>query len=171
MDSLRASVARPATWAAALVAEDYEPAFEQALATWCADDRQNPYVVSRLHLSLGERLRRDKRRSDARDHLRKAHEGFERLGATGWEEHARRELKATGEVARRRDPGAAGDLSPQQLQVALAIAGGATYREAAAQLYLSPKTIEFHVANIYRILGIGSRRELENLFKSQELLS
>ncbi|HEX3752481.1 MAG TPA: helix-turn-helix transcriptional regulator, partial [Streptosporangiaceae bacterium] len=78
-----------------------------------------------------------------------------------WSETARAELAATGETARRRDQSAVSELTPQELQIALRIAGGQTTRETAAALFLSPKTIEYHLRNIYRKLGISSRTELE----------
>jgi DNA-binding CsgD family transcriptional regulator len=78
---------------------------------------------------------------------------------------ARAELAATGETARRRNPTTTADLTPQELQVALQIVEGGTTREAAAALFLSPKTIEYHLRNIYRKLAIGSRRELPSAMK------
>ena len=73
---------------------------------------------------------------------------------------ARAELAATGETARRRDVTTVSDLTPQELQIALRLAAGSTTREAAAALFLSPKTIEYHLRNIYRKLEVGSRSEL-----------
>ena len=105
-------------------------------------------------------MRRARRPSDARESLRSALETFERLAATPWAERARAELRASGETARRREPSATEQLTPQELQVALVVAQGATNREAGAALFLSPKTIEAHLGRIYRKLGVRSRTEL-----------
>ena len=78
-----------------------------------------------------------------------------------WSEKARAELAATGETARRRDVTTLNDLTPQELQIALSLAGGRTTKETAAALFLSPKTIEYHLRNVYRKLSIGSRSELK----------
>jgi DNA-binding NarL/FixJ family response regulator len=93
---------------------------------------------------------------------------FERLGARPWAERARAELRASGQTARRRDPTAAGRLTAQELQVALRIAAGATNRQAAAELFLSPKTIEYHLANVYRKLDVHSRARLARLVAQRE---
>jgi DNA-binding CsgD family transcriptional regulator len=96
----------------------------------------------------------------AREELRAALEMFETLGAQSWAEQATAELAATGETARRRDPSTRDDLTPQELQIARLLADGRTTREAAAAVFLSPKTVEYHLRNVYRKLGIGSRDEL-----------
>jgi DNA-binding CsgD family transcriptional regulator len=96
----------------------------------------------------------------AREQLRAALAVFDQLGATPWADMARAELAATGETARRRDVSTLDHLTPQELQVALLLAAGRTTREAAAALFLSPKTIEYHLRSIYRKLGINSRDEL-----------
>jgi DNA-binding NarL/FixJ family response regulator len=93
--------------------------------------------------------------------LRLASEGFDQLGATPWTTRAQVELRATGETPRRRgDESNRDQLTPHELQVALTVAGGASNREAAAALFLSPKTIEFHLARIYRKLGVRTRTQL-----------
>jgi DNA-binding CsgD family transcriptional regulator len=96
----------------------------------------------------------------AREQLRAAHEAFNRLGARGWAELASAELAATGETARRRDATTLDELTPQELQIALLLASGKTTREAAAAVFLSPKTVEYHLRHVYRKLGIRSREEL-----------
>ncbi len=122
-------------------------------------------------LALGERLRRARRRSDSRQPLRAALETFDRLGARIWADRARTELAASGETARSRDPYASEQLTPQELQVALVVAQGATNKEAAAALFLSPKTIETHLGRVYRKLDVRSRTELARLLASQGALA
>lgn len=133
-------------------------------------DRKPTYFErARTELSLGERLRRARRRGDARIPLRAALNTFERLGATPWAERARAELRASGE---NRAPNGTTDiqqLTSQELQVAVIIAEGATNRDAAAALFLSPKTVEFHLGNVYRKLGIHSRSELARLVATRQL--
>jgi DNA-binding CsgD family transcriptional regulator len=86
---------------------------------------------------------------------------FDHLGAAPWSQTARAELAATGETARRRDVTTLNDLTPQELQIALSLAGGRTTKETAAALFLSPKTIEYHLRSVYRKLSVGSRSELK----------
>jgi DNA-binding CsgD family transcriptional regulator len=118
-----------------------------------------PFEVARTHLCFGERLRRERQRIAARRELRTALDTFERLGAEPWAQRARVELRAAGEAAAADRPETA-DLTPQELQVALLVSGGATNREAAAALFLSPKTVEVHLTHVYRKLGVRSRTEL-----------
>jgi DNA-binding CsgD family transcriptional regulator len=118
------------------------------------------FEMGRTRLAYGSRLRRARQRVRARAELREAIEAFDRLGATPWLELAASELAATGETARRRDPSTRDELTPQELQICLLLAEGNTTREAAAALFLSPKTIEYHLRNAYRKLGISSREEL-----------
>ena len=141
--------------------EEIDAPFQQALAWHAAT--QTPFERARTQLAYGERLRGAGRRTDARPQLSAALRAFEALGAAPWAERARRELAATGEPARRAEPAVVERLSPQELQVALIIAGGATNREAAAQLLLSPKTIEAHLGRAYQKLGVRSRVELARL--------
>jgi DNA-binding CsgD family transcriptional regulator len=118
------------------------------------------FELARTQLCYGERLRRTRRRTEARVQLRAAFTAFGELGAAPWAERARLELQATGETARRRQPSTLDQLTPQELRIALALADGKTMRAAAAELFLSPKTIEYHLRNTYRKLGIRSRAEL-----------
>jgi DNA-binding CsgD family transcriptional regulator len=122
---------------------------------------------ARTELLYGERLRRAKRRIDAREHLHTAIELFDALGAAPWSEQARRELRASGESIPRRDPTAPEKLTPQELQVALQVAEGRTNRDVAAALFLSPKTVEFHLTRVYRKLNIHSRAELVRLLSTE----
>jgi DNA-binding CsgD family transcriptional regulator len=141
-----------------LADDEFGDAFDEALS-WHSRTT-TPFELARTELCLGERLRRARKRADARAPLRAALETFESLGATPWADRARAELAATGETARRRDAYAAEELTPQELQVALVVANGATNKEAAATLFLSPKTIESHLSRIYRKLDVRSRTEL-----------
>ena len=113
-------------------------------------------------------MRRSGHRVDARTRLRQALAIFEQLGARTWVEKARSELRASGETIRAHDPTARDELTPQELKVALVIADGASNQEAAAALFLSPKTIEAHLGRVYRKLGIRSRSELIRYFTTGE---
>jgi DNA-binding CsgD family transcriptional regulator len=118
------------------------------------------FEEARTRLSHGEGLRRARRRVAARVQLRAAFAVFDELGAAPWADRARLELAATGETARRRDPGTLDQLTSRELQVALVLAEGHTTRQAAAKLFLSPKTVDYHLRHVYRKLGIGSRTAL-----------
>ncbi|MGW6932619.1 helix-turn-helix transcriptional regulator [Lentzea sp. NPDC054927] len=118
------------------------------------------FETARTHLACGARLRRARRRVDARPHLHAALETFENLRAVRWADLAAIELGATGETIQRRAPSSSQALTPQELQVSLLLAEGKTTREVAAALFLSPKTIEYHLRKVYTKLGIRSRAEL-----------
>ena len=137
--------------------------FEEALRKHA----QSPRVVerARTELAYGEALRRSAQRSVAREHLRRALATFESAGAAAWAERARDELRASGEQIRR-DDAAREELTPQELQVARTVSAGASNKEAAAQLFLSTKTIEFHLRNAYRKLGVSSRTQLANALRA-----
>lgn len=138
-----------------LLDEDFDAAFAEALAL--DDQRPMPFERARTMLSFGRRLHRACRRAEARDSLRQALAGFERIGAVSWAAQAQSELRAAG--ARRR---AAHDdsMTAQELRVAAAVSRGASNREIAAELFLAPKTVEFHLRQIYRKLGVSSRAQL-----------
>jgi DNA-binding CsgD family transcriptional regulator len=141
---------------------EHDACFAAALEQFAA--LPAPFEVARTHLSHGERLRRAGRRTDARQALRRAIEGFDQLGAKPWATRAQAELRATGATPRRRTGEIDRDeLTAHELQVALAVAAGASNREAAAALFLSPKTIEFHLGRVYRKLGVRTRSELASL--------
>jgi DNA-binding CsgD family transcriptional regulator len=127
----------------------------------------SPFEVARTQLCYGEILRRRRKRVEARQVLRAALNTFERLGAEPWAVRAHNELAATGEKSRKRNVSATRQLTPQELQIALAVAQGATNREAAAQLFLSPKTVESHLSSAYRKLGARSRTELTRIFATE----
>ena len=117
-------------------------------------------ALARTHLLYGEWLRRVGRRSESRDRLRTAHEMLTEIGMEAFAERARRELLATGATARRRRPETRDDLTPQEAQIARLVAEGATNPEIATQLFLSARTVEWHLNKIFTKLGVGSRREL-----------
>ncbi|RKS78839.1 regulatory LuxR family protein [Actinomadura pelletieri DSM 43383] len=122
-----------------------------------------PLDHARTALLYGEFLRRRKRRTDARAPLRLALATFERLGATTWARRARAELRATGVTTGVPDPSGIDLLTPQEIQVARVVGQGLTSRQAAAQLFLSPRTVDYHLRKIYQKLGIASRTELARL--------
>ncbi|MFP5298283.1 MAG: helix-turn-helix transcriptional regulator [Actinomycetota bacterium] len=142
----------------AMLSEDPETYFERALRYH--EDAFNPYEKARTLLVYGERQRRGGNKKDARVRLREARRIFRSLGAAPWIRRADSELAATGEKVGRPPAQGGTRLTPQELQVALAVADGATNREAAAALFLSPKTVEFHLSNVYSKLGLRSRVEL-----------
>lgn len=143
-----------------LVAADADEANDAFSESLRLDDGASAFERARTELCFGERLRREGRRRESRDHLRAALEVFDANGARPWAERARAELRASGLVLRRRQPAAQEQLTPQEVQIARLVAEGKTNRDVAAALFLSPKTVEFHLTHIYRKLGIRSRAEL-----------
>jgi DNA-binding CsgD family transcriptional regulator len=147
----------------ALLAEDgnAEEHFRRALEAHAGSPRVPDRA--RTHLAFGEHLRRARRRVDAREHLRAALALFEDLRATPWAERAAQELRASGETARRRDVSTATDLTAQERQVAALVRQGLANRDVAAQLFVSPRTVDFHLRNVFSKLGVTSRAELAAL--------
>jgi DNA-binding CsgD family transcriptional regulator len=141
--------------------DEFEAVFREAIVQHAPHD---PFGLARTRLCLGERLRRAGRRRQARDELRVALDAFEVLGADPWVERARTELRASGERIRRRDAAEPEELTPQELQIALQVADGKTNKEVGSALFISHKTVEFHLHRIYRKLGISSRGELIRQF-------
>jgi DNA-binding CsgD family transcriptional regulator len=142
----------------ALVGEgDVRENFEAALAP---EAPISPFIEARTELLFGEWLRRGRQRREARQHLRRAADLFRQVGTPPWEERAESELRATGERARKRDPSTLDQLTPQELQIAGLVASGMTNRQIAEQLYLSPRTIDYHLRKIFSKLGVASRTEL-----------
>ena len=116
--------------------------------------------LARTHLLYGEWLRRQNCRGDAREQLRTAHQMLTAMGADGFAERARRELLATGETVRKRTADTAGQLTAQEAQIARLAVDRRTNPEIAAELFLSPRTVEWHLRKVFTKLGISSRREL-----------
>jgi DNA-binding CsgD family transcriptional regulator len=116
--------------------------------------------LARAHLLYGEWLRRERRRLEAREQLRIAHELFERVGMEAFAERARVELRATGERARKRTPDTLDELTPQEAQISRLAAAGARNQEIAAQLFISPSTVDYHLRKAFRKLGVKSRTQL-----------
>jgi DNA-binding CsgD family transcriptional regulator len=116
--------------------------------------------LARSRLLYGEWLRRENRRTDARELLRAAHESFSHMGAGAFAERARRELLATGETARKRTVGTLDQLTPQEAQIARLARDGRTNPEIGAELFISPRTVEYHLHKVFSKLGISSRKEL-----------
>jgi DNA-binding CsgD family transcriptional regulator len=142
---------------ALLAARDPDEAFAEAIARASG---LPPLQRARTELLYGEWLRRERRRTDSRVHLRAALEQFRMLGAMPWAYRAEAELRATGETARKRDPSTVEQLTPQELQIAGLVSGGLTNKEIAAQLYISPRTVDYHLRKVFTKLGITSRTEL-----------
>ncbi|HEX6444674.1 MAG TPA: AAA family ATPase [Streptosporangiales bacterium] len=140
--------------------EDATAAYEVALELHA--ERGRPMDEARTRLLAGEHLRRERRPSQAREHLRAAFETFTRLDAPGWASRAQEELRACGETVRSR-PSALSALTPQELRIATAAGEGATNREIAAQLFLSPRTVEYHLRKVFQKTGVSSRTELARL--------
>jgi DNA-binding CsgD family transcriptional regulator len=128
--------------------------------------------LARAHLLYGEWLRREGHRVDAREQLRTAHDMLEAIGMEAFAERARRELLATGEKARKRRPDTRGDLTPQEAQIAQLAREGFSNPEIGTQLFLSPRTIEWHLRKVFTKLDISSRKELDAALKTktQELV-
>ena len=122
--------------------------------------------LARAHLLYGEWLRRDNRRVDAREQLRKAHEMLVGIGMEAFAERARQELEATGEKVRKRTVETRDDLTAQERQIARLARDGLSNPEIGARLFLSPRTVEWHLRNVYTKLNIRSRKELAKALMS-----
>ena len=125
-----------------------------------------PVEAARTHLAFGERLRRERRKNEARTQLRAAAEIFDRLDARPWADRARAELRAAGATAPSDaavPASAVSALSPQELQIVRLVAAGLTNREIGAQLFLSPKTVSYHLYRAFPKLNVASRTQLARL--------
>jgi ATP/maltotriose-dependent transcriptional regulator MalT len=146
--------------------EDADARFQECLA---AHEREPwPFVHARTELAYGSFLRRARRKGEARIQLRSALKRFEALGAAPWADRAAAELRATGETARKRDVSTLDELTPQELQIARLAAEGARNRDIAGRLFLSPKTVEYHLRKVFQKLEIASRTELAKVVSSGE---
>jgi len=116
--------------------------------------------LARGRLLYGEWLRRERRRMDAREQLHSAHELFVAIGADGFAERARHELLATGATVRKRRDDTRGELTPHEEHIARLAIAGRTNPEIGAELFISPRTVEWHLKNVFTKLGIASRKEL-----------
>jgi DNA-binding CsgD family transcriptional regulator len=144
--------------------DDVDAAFEQALCHHA--QTLDVFETARTHLAYGARLRRARRRVDARERLQDAYRAFERLGAQPWAETAADELAATGITVAPRGATGLDLLTPRERQIVHLLLDGRTTREAAGALFLSPKTVEYHLRHVYTKLGITNRRELADLVGS-----
>ena len=137
-----------------------------------AIDRLEPsrmaWYLARARLNYGEWLRRERRRVDAREQLRKAHEQFTAMGCEGFAQRARAELLATGEKVRKRGDDTRDELTPQEEQIARLARAGRTNAEIGAQLFLSPRTVEWHLRKVFTKLGISSRMALHEALPSRD---
>ncbi|MFD0785474.1 LuxR C-terminal-related transcriptional regulator, partial [Micromonospora azadirachtae] len=150
--------------AEALLAEERqtETHYEEAIERLTRGDIR--CQLGRARLLYGEWLRRRNRRVDARTHLRAAAQLFSTIGATGFAERARRELLATGEATRKRTADNQRQLTPQESRVAALAREGFSNAEIAGQLFLSPRTVEYHLYKAFAKLGINSRAKLQLTF-------
>jgi DNA-binding CsgD family transcriptional regulator/tetratricopeptide (TPR) repeat protein len=139
-----------------------EPLYAEAVKR-LARGRVAPHLA-RAQLVYGEWLRRENQRLDAREQLRAAHDTFSRIGAEAFAERARRELLATGETVRRSTSQTRDVLTPQEAQIARLAAEGETNPEIGARLFISPRTVEYHLRKVYTKLGVSSRKELRSAF-------
>ncbi len=137
---------------------DAEPLYAEAIAH-LRQCRAKPQLA-RGHLLYGEWLRRQRRRRDARAQLRTAHDMFTAMGAEAFAERARVELLATGERARQRTAETESELTPQEAQIARLVSQGESNRDIAAQLFLSPSTVDYHLRKVFRKTGVTSRTQL-----------
>lgn len=153
----RAAVAFGRALTADAEAEAY---FDEALSL---AEAGRPLDRARAQLAYGEWLRRNQRRVDARTHLRHALETFRDVRAASWESRAEQELRSSGETARKRDPSTLLELTPTELKIAQLVSSGLSNKDVAAQCWISPRTVAFHLRNVFAKAGVTSRVELARL--------
>src|SRR5581483_4674327 len=141
--------------------QDAEPLYREAVERLARS--RGVVHLARIRLQYGEWLRRENRRVDAREQLRAAHETFRDIGAKGFAERANHELVATGETARRRTDDTRGVLTPQEAHIARLASDGLSNPEIGAQLFLSPRTVQYHLRKVFLKLEITSRNQLSRL--------
>jgi ATP/maltotriose-dependent transcriptional regulator MalT len=150
--------------ATALLSSDSDPRSDDAFRDAISPDHDElPYWRARALLAYGERLRRQRRITEARSHLRQARDEFDRMHVAQWADHARAELEAAGESSPRRPNDLGAALTPQEDRVAGLAKQGLSNREIAERLFLSPRTVGTHLHSVYRKLAISSRSELRTL--------
>jgi len=135
-----------------------EPLYREAIER--LESTRLRFDLARAHLVYGEWLRRGARRIDARKELRAAHELFTDFGMDAFAERSRIELEATGEQARKRTVDTFDQLTPQEAQISRLAAAGNTNRDIAAQLFISPSTVEYHLRKVFHKLNVTSRTQL-----------
>jgi DNA-binding CsgD family transcriptional regulator len=135
--------------------------FQEALSQHSRAGR--PLDQARIQLAYGEWLRRAQRRVDARRQLRQALETFQDAHAEALADRATQELRASGETARKRDPSTQLKLTPMELTIAQLVSSGLSNKDVAAQIWVSPRTVAFHLRNIFAKAGVTSRGELARL--------
>ena len=147
-------------WSRALLTDGQaaEPLYQEAIER--LERTRIAVHLARAHLVYGEWLRRENRRVDAREHLRAAHETFSQAGAQAFADRARRELSATGETARTRTDETRDVLTPQEAQIARLAREGLSNPEIGAQLFISPRTVQYHLHKVFLKLEITSRNQL-----------
>jgi DNA-binding CsgD family transcriptional regulator len=159
------ALARAARCRGLIAADDgFAECFQEALTLHTRTP--DAFELGLTHLAFGARLRRGRQRKRAREELRAALEIFDRLGAAPWSERTRTELLATGETPRSRGNPALDTLTRQEFHIAQVLISGKTIREAAAALFLSPKTVEYHLRNVYSKLGVNSRTDLAAVLRN-----
>jgi DNA-binding CsgD family transcriptional regulator len=152
-----------ACYGRALLSETAQPAtlFESSLRHH--ETAHRPYDAARVQLAYGEHLRRSGRRVDAREHLKKALDTFRDLAAEPLVERASSELRASGETARKRDPSTLVQLTPTELRIAQLVSQGMSNKEVAELCWISPRTVAFHLRNVFTKTGVASRGELAHI--------
>jgi DNA-binding CsgD family transcriptional regulator len=145
--------------------DEAQPKYEEAVALLGRTSAAPQ--LARAHLLFGEWLRRQRRRREARDQLRHALGMFDGIGLDAFAERTRVELRATGERVRKREVGTPEELTPQEAQIATLVSRGEANREIAAQLFVSPSTVEYHLRKVFRKLGVNSRTQLAHQVISQ----
>ncbi len=164
--SLSPRLAMLAAGATALLDDGTNDVFERALTV--PDAARWPFDLARVHLTYGERLRRDRASSDARRHLSAAREIFDQLGATPWAVRASSELRATGQPVALDGRQGLVTLTPQQRQIATLAAAGLTNKQIGERLYLSHRTVATHLYQIFAKLGVTSRVALRDALSGNE---